>query len=184
MNFGSINCLFYLFNGVTPAGVMLHLSSCDPRPSPSNKHFSCWDMLMCVCVCLEASADQSLYEALSRIVFGGPSVPPIWLVIVKAWLFAHYKSNTPIISFVCCSFVAYFIPSSAWHVSTLLRFLFVTVANLQEWSGVNLYFNIQCLKGHLLCKIHFYVVCGHKCELAVCEHIHTTMIQIHPFLIL
>ncbi len=26
-------------------------------------------------------------------------MPPIWLVIVKAWLFAHYKSNTPIISF-------------------------------------------------------------------------------------
>ncbi len=38
-------------------------------------------------------------------------------------------------------------------------------------------------KGHLLCKIHFYMVFGHKCVLAVCEHDHPTMIKIHPFLI-
>ncbi len=38
-------------------------------------------------------------------------------------------------------------------------------------------------KGHLLCKIHFYMVFGHKCVLAVCEHIHTTMIKIYPLLI-
>ncbi len=84
-------------------------------------------------------AGPSLYGALSRIIFGGPSMPPIWLVIVKALLFTHYKSNTPIISFVCCSW-------SCLHVFTLLWFLIVTVANLQEWSGVNLHFNIQSLK--------------------------------------
>ncbi len=38
-------------------------------------------------------------------------------------------------------------------------------------------------KGHLLCKIHFYMVFGHKCVLAVCEHNHPTMIKIHPLLI-
>ena len=32
----------------------------------------------------------------------------------------------------------------------------------------------QCFgfKGHLLCKIHFYMVFEHKCVLAVCEQIH------------
>ncbi len=37
--------------------------------------------------------------------------------------------------------------------------------------------------GHLLCKSHFYMVLGHKCVLAVCEHNHPTMIKIHPLLI-
>ncbi len=49
----------------------------------------------------------------------GPKQNFIWgplgaanMVIVKAWLFTHYKSNTPIISFVCCSCVAYIILSA------------------------------------------------------------------------
>ncbi len=50
-------------------------------------------------------AGPSLCGALNRILFGGASVPPIWLIIVKAWLSTHYKSNTPIFSFVCCSCV-------------------------------------------------------------------------------
>ncbi len=29
----------------------------------------------------------------------------------------------------------------------------------------------------------FYMVFGHKCVLAVCEHNHPTMIKIHPLLI-
>ncbi len=37
-----------------------------------------------------------------------------------------------------------------------------------------------CFKGHLLCKIHFYMVFGHKCALAVCEHNHDTMIKNPP----
>ncbi len=67
--------------------------------------------------------------------------PPIWLVIVTAWFFAQNKSNTTIFTFVCCSFVAYIIPLSVWHVFTFLWFLIVTVANFQEWSGVNLHFH-------------------------------------------
>ncbi len=47
--------------------------------------------MISVCfICFRAG--PSLYGALSRFLFGGPSVPPVWLVIVKAWLFAHYKS--------------------------------------------------------------------------------------------
>ncbi len=38
-------------------------------------------------------------------------------------------------------------------------------------------------KGHLLCKIHFYMSFVHKWVLAVCEHNHPTMIKIHPLLI-
>ncbi len=31
-------------------------------------------------------------------------------------------------------------------------------------------------------KIHFYMVFGHKCVLAVCEHNHPKVIQMHPLL--
>jgi len=36
------------------------------------------------------------------------------------------------------------------------------------------------IKGHLLWKIHFYVVLEHKCVLTVCEQNHPRMIKIHP----
>jgi len=36
------------------------------------------------------------------------------------------------------------------------------------------------LKGHLLCKIHFYMVFKHKCVLAVCEKNYPRMIKIRP----
>jgi len=35
------------------------------------------------------------------------------------------------------------------------------------------------IKGHLLCKIHFYMMFEHKCVLAVCEQNHPRMIKIH-----
>ncbi len=41
-----------------------------------------------------------------------------------------------------------------------------------------------CVKGNLSCKIHFYMLFGHKCVLAVCVHNHPIMIKIHPLIFL
>jgi len=43
---------------------------------------------------------------------------------------------------------------------------------------------LLALKGHLLWKIHFYMVFEHKCVLAVCEKNHPRMIKIHPVVFL
>ncbi len=48
---------------------------------------------------------------------------------------------------------------------------------------VNTLKHLNKVKGHLLCKIHFYMVFGHICVLTVCEHNHPTMIKIHRLLI-
>jgi len=40
------------------------------------------------------------------------------------------------------------------------------------------------IKGHLLWKIHFYMVFEHKCVLAVCEQNHPRMLKIHPVVFL
>ncbi len=41
-----------------------------------------------------------------------------------------------------------------------------------------------CVKGNLSCKIHFYMLFGHKCVLAVCVHNYPIMIKIHPLIFL
>jgi len=40
--------------------------------------------------------------------------------------------------------------------------------------------HLNVLKGHLLWKIHFYMVFEHKCVLAVCEQINHRMIKMNP----
>jgi len=45
---------------------------------------------------------------------------------------------------------------------------------------MNLLRDMLDVKGHLLWKIHFYMVFEHKCVLAVCEQNHPRMIKIHP----
>ncbi len=72
-----------------------------------------------------------------------------------------------------------------WHkvyLSQLLLIIILEVYLVTLYHKVPfVYINLATLvKGHPLWKIHFYMVFGHKCVLAVCEHKHPTMIQIYP----
>ncbi len=56
----------------------------EPPTAPrALQQYGCPLLRVCVygvCVCVHCRAGPSLYGALSRILFGGPSVPPIWLL--------------------------------------------------------------------------------------------------------
>ncbi len=77
-------------------------------------------------------ASPSFYGAPSRILFGGPLCANMTIDYSYTINLTHALS--------VLFFVGYIIPFSAWNVFTLLWFLVVTAANLQEWSGVNLHF--------------------------------------------
>ncbi len=55
-------------------------------------------------------------------------------------------------------------------------------ASTETFSKITFRTILSGFKGHLFSKIHFYMVFGHKCVLAVCEHNHPTIINIHPLL--
>ncbi len=110
-----------------------------------------------------------------------------FLYLFALWLFAASAVKLMIFSWfagafsICMCFLKLQRVELSWPPYTLLSKSIFSLTWFAHNYTYSMKPHLRMFKGHLLCKIHFYMVLGHKCVLAMCEHNHPT--QIHPLLI-